>query len=87
MPRAYTPYVSQVRRRSQRRRTAPGRGTGEGGFETRPYKPLRNLPPNMFGLDNDVLIGYNKGTSIDIIYLYSYTINNVCYYRLVLRGI
>ncbi|MDR0935854.1 MAG: hypothetical protein LBM98_04145 [Oscillospiraceae bacterium] len=23
--RAYTPYVSQVRRRSQRRRTAPGR--------------------------------------------------------------
>ncbi|MDR0937375.1 MAG: hypothetical protein LBM98_11930 [Oscillospiraceae bacterium] len=44
MPRAYTSYVSQVRRRSQRRRTAPGRwtvdggrGTGEGGFETRPY--------------------------------------------------
>ncbi|MDR0936840.1 MAG: hypothetical protein LBM98_09185 [Oscillospiraceae bacterium] len=27
LPRAYTHYVSQVRRRSQRRRTAPGRET------------------------------------------------------------
>ncbi|MDR0936213.1 MAG: hypothetical protein LBM98_05995 [Oscillospiraceae bacterium] len=35
--RAYTFYVSQVRRRSQRRRTAPGRG--QDGFETRPYVP------------------------------------------------
>ncbi|MDR0937645.1 MAG: hypothetical protein LBM98_13300 [Oscillospiraceae bacterium] len=33
MLRAYTRYVSQVRRRSQRRRTAPGRWTTDGGLD------------------------------------------------------
>ncbi|MDR0936455.1 MAG: hypothetical protein LBM98_07250 [Oscillospiraceae bacterium] len=43
MLRAYTYYVSQVRRRSQRRRTAPGRRAGR--RPGRRTAPGRGKPP------------------------------------------
>ncbi|MDR0936002.1 MAG: hypothetical protein LBM98_04890 [Oscillospiraceae bacterium] len=49
LPRAYTSYVSQVRWRSQRRRTAPGRRTQDTGRRThptsKPYPLCGGVPP------------------------------------------